>query len=518
VPSTAPTANRQSVWPALLAAGLLVGALPVVARTSAHPALLGRYSYSYALVVAEYLVAVGLAGVLAWDPVRRRGAAQVLRGLSRKGIGVLGLVALATLFVAFLVLGQWMSLAGPWFLGVLVAAGAVVLFDQPRARAFVAGLDAVPWGGLALAGLSLLIALEVALRVFRPVFWSGGPFVQDPIIAFRATSDPEANSLGLRDVEFRREKPPGTYRIVGLGDSMANGFGVPRAQNYHKVLEQLLSAGGGRRVEALNFGVNGMGPQDELRLLERAGLAYAPDLVLLSFYVGNDFSDNPPGTDRFVLNGLPITVRRPEILGGLPPGGSYLSIYLQTIVRPLENELWKWRERRAPGGEPGGALSHERYLGTKAGEMLGWQRLADPAFAGTVAHVQRLLLRMRDLSRSRGAEFLLLVLPSQAQVEDDVRSQVLTHYHQTPDPATVERPQRLLREFAAEHGIRLLDPLADFRARGAGLYLPGDVHFNQAGHRLVAEVLYRYVTANALLVAPDATAGRPESLSIRGGT
>lgn len=45
-------------------------------------------------------------------------------------------------------------------------------------------------------------------------------------------------------------------------------------------------------MELLNLGIPGMGPKEYLALLVREGLALEPDAVLLSFFVGNDFSES----------------------------------------------------------------------------------------------------------------------------------------------------------------------------------------------------------------------------------
>ena len=66
----------------------------------------------------------------------------------------------------------------------------------------------------------------------------------------------DTNSLGLRDVEFPRTKPPGTVRIIGLGDSFTFGAGVNLDQTYLKVLERRLNQQErNETIQVINAGV-----------------------------------------------------------------------------------------------------------------------------------------------------------------------------------------------------------------------------------------------------------------------
>ena len=54
----------------------------------------------------------------------------------------------------------------------------------------------------------------------------------------------------------------------------------------------------------------------------------------------------------------------------------------------------------------------------------------------------------------------------------------------------------LMATASRENGIRVVNPLAEFRAafkRGESLYLPGDLHFNANGHALFAKKILEAV-------------------------
>jgi hypothetical protein len=94
-----------------------------------------------------------------------------------------------------------------------------------------------------------------------------------------------SNSKGVRGTrEYAYEKPPGTTRIVALGDSFTFGEDVEDGQTYAEQLAQNLPG-----VEVVNLGVHGYGHDQMLLYLEEEGLRYHPDLVLLGF-VGQDMA------------------------------------------------------------------------------------------------------------------------------------------------------------------------------------------------------------------------------------
>ena len=96
------------------------------------------------------------------------------------------------------------------------------------------------------------------------------------------------NRAGFREREVEPTKQPGTFRIVGLGDSVMFGWGVPVEATYLRVLEDLLQRRGDpSRYEILNFAVPGYNSVMEVETFRSVAGSYAPDLVLVG-YVSND--------------------------------------------------------------------------------------------------------------------------------------------------------------------------------------------------------------------------------------
>lgn len=93
-----------------------------------------------------------------------------------------------------------------------------------------------------------------------------------------------ANSLGFRDVEHSIEKPKGLFRIILIGDSVAEGRDVPADSAFGRVLERELNArDDGRRYEVILLAHIGYSTSQEIVLLEDFAFRYHPDLILWSY-------------------------------------------------------------------------------------------------------------------------------------------------------------------------------------------------------------------------------------------
>lgn len=96
------------------------------------------------------------------------------------------------------------------------------------------------------------------------------------------------NSLGMRDRERSLEKPPGTFRILALGDSHTFGWGVRQEDTWPSVLEEmLLKNAPSRRIEVMNLGVPGYNTVQEVQVFSTKVEALDPDLVIVN-YCNND--------------------------------------------------------------------------------------------------------------------------------------------------------------------------------------------------------------------------------------
>jgi len=270
--------------------------------------------------------------------------------------------------------------------------------------------------------------------------------------------DHRFNSAGWRDVEHSIVKPPGTYRILGLGDSYLMGQGVHAEDLFFTRLGQLLNhAHLPVQVETINTGISGKNSADELQLLEHRGLAYDPDLVVVNFVpndVETDLSTDKPLIE-FYRNYTSIT-QKPD----------WLSEY---------SYLWSWMRQRI------------------LQEVVARQYIKD-----CVASFNRDSKKWHDCRaaltgivekcRSHHVPIMLAVFPFYIELNGDYPFQPI---HDRVDA------------FCLDNNVPVLDLREVYHDySGPELWVhPTDQHPNELAHRLAAEALAEFILARRCI--PD---------------
>jgi len=95
------------------------------------------------------------------------------------------------------------------------------------------------------------------------------------------------NSIGARDPE-RDLSANGAERTVMIGDSVLEGFGVNYGQRTSDMLQEL------SRIEHINLGISDFGTIQAWLTYERFGLDYEHSKVVFFIFPDNDFDNNDP--------------------------------------------------------------------------------------------------------------------------------------------------------------------------------------------------------------------------------
>ncbi len=120
------------------------------------------------------------------------------------------------------------------------------------------------------------------------------------------------NSLGLLDTEHAIPKPGDVFRIVVLTGSIANDGAIAFEDRFFRRLETQLAgaAPDGLRVEAINVSCEGYNTAQQVRLLEKVGLRYEPDLVIVAYMLTSAAIQNGAyrriGNSFFLFRFLPL--------------------------------------------------------------------------------------------------------------------------------------------------------------------------------------------------------------------
>ena len=150
---------------------------------------------------------------------------------------------------------------------------------------------------------ALVLSLLAAEGVVRLLPESALGFVEedgDFAPARQRPKDEQMNSSNYHDVEHAVAKPSGVRRVLLLGDSYVRAGAVTVPETPGQRLEYYLNrdARGGRRYEVIAMGWGAWGQLQELEVLRRDGLRYAPDIVVTLFLSFNDISDNSAELSR----------------------------------------------------------------------------------------------------------------------------------------------------------------------------------------------------------------------------
>lgn len=316
----------------------------------------------------------------------------------------------------------------------------------------------------------------------------------------------EINSDGNRDREHAVEKPANTLRIAVIGDSFPAAYSVSIEESFWGVLEKQLSgcqALGGRKVEVLNFGVGGYGQVQELIMLRERVWKYDPDIVLLSFFSGNDILDN----DREVA---PNKAHIPPYYllqnGQLVLDDSFKSGIPGPTKLALRNafaDVMNHSKLLLLVKMAAGAAEREKthILDSKPKDLGMPDRLSFipptmPAMIRAWEVTEALIHQIHTEVKAKGKDFRMMIISSPQQVHPDVAEREA--FMKELGITSLYYIEDRLSKFAEKEGFPILStaqPLGEYAAKNNisvhgfknAIWWGG--HWNQEGHRLAGEWL-----------------------------
>jgi hypothetical protein len=326
------------------------------------------------------------------------------------------------------------------------------------------------------------VLFELSLRAFNH-FRPSWVFYSASYDRFRGQArapfyDRQLNSKGFNDVEHTLVKGADVdSRILAIGDSFVFGV-VPYRANFLTRLEDELR--GTIRAEVVKMGIAAADPQDYLSLLVNEGLAFRPNLVVVAFFIGNDFES--PARKLYEYSYVATLVRS-----------------VATIWRdaPPAQSLPNWSGATYDDEHP--SLDEDRFLEIEVDRA--WVYETDSTRLQTAtAKAVGYLRQMREVSSRAGADLMVVLIPDESQVDPTLQDQVVRARRWASGQFDFRLPNRLLAGALTEEGIRHLDLLAAFeeKSRLTRLYKPRDTHWNIEGNRLAAEEIARFIRESPL--------------------
>jgi hypothetical protein len=383
----------------------------------------------------------------------------------------------------------------------------------------------------ALAAASIAVALVIGECVLRlagfsyPNFWQPDPLTGSALRPgmegwqrHEGRAYVRISTQGLRDREHALQKPAGVYRIAVLGDSYAEAMQVEMERAFWSLLPKRLEScgfAGGRKIETVNFGVSGYGTANELLTLRTRVWPYAPDMVLLAFFPGNDVRNNSKSleTEKF----WPFfSLKDGRLLldtsfGEDPEFKEKQRIAAHRALLQQSRVYQLLRRVRA------GNIAQHFHNAPVAAALASGVKLTEPGLDEQVFHepadekwreaweiTDRLVLAANEETRSHAARFVLAVLSTPGTVYPD--PQMRARYAESLGVKSLFYPEERLQRLGEHDGFDVL-ALAPAMQRAADekhVFLhgfentrPGFGHWNEAGHALAADLI-----AGALCARP----------------
>lgn len=307
----------------------------------------------------------------------------------------------------------------------------------------------------------------------------------------------QINHLGMRDLEYADQKPADAYRILIVGDSFAEGFGVPQNQTYQTVLETKLNQNSRHLIEVLDAGVQSYSTSLEYEYLVKKGLTFQPDLVIVHLDL-TDFSDEQKYASERTSTGWK---RKPMFQDTIPS---------VTLLPTVSNQLKWWLHQHSQIYDLATNAAKKRLFPQKFPELISFHP-GDPQtdslvilrpqsaqqYQELLAPPEEYLAKIQQLLNRQHIPLLVIMPPHGLQLSAQEWSEGRVVWGFSKGIIYPTTPQKSIQEFAATHHITVVDFLSEFQQaenkHPGKLFYNHDGHFTVLGHQVVAGILFTFL-------------------------
>jgi lysophospholipase L1-like esterase len=314
------------------------------------------------------------------------------------------------------------------------------------------------WVKVILWAFGIILVFEFGLRLFGygryTIYQPDEQLLWVPVPAHNRLTVvnhlPESvNAQGFRYKEDLAPKKSGQVRIFTFGDSVTNGWGVADDQTYSAVLESLLNSGScpRRKFQVIDAGVNAYSnSQAAERLTAVIDDNYEPDMVILAYAFNTGFEHlaNLQGEARQSL------LRRVALKSYARRSAIY-NFLIEDLLRYVV--YYRFRTLLLQG-----SWNTQQFTTN-----------VDPA------PYKDKLNNIWQLCQARQVRMVILMLGSLNQRTE------------------LDQYQVIMLDFARDHQVPLVNMMDVLRPQDQAPYFMDHVHPTAAGHRRIAEELYKTI-------------------------
>ena len=315
-------------------------------------------------------------------------------------------------------------------------------------------------------------------------------------------------------------KQPGTYRIVLIGSSLAQGLFVPREKTFAALLPEELSAETGRKIEVYNEATGGKfrgGPfptQDSAQHFNEV-LTAQPDLIL--WVITPTDVSNAESKEKEDAPARGVLQEDPQSATGASKSRSFWSNVIASIAKGTFGERLKsrWEDTRTSF-----MMKHLLIASESQGEYIkSYLRNGDDAnFLKTkpdakwqmqLEHFDGELAEIMGLAKNAGVPLVAAFVPNRAQAAMIAKGDWPAGY----DPFKLRDE---VRDSIVSDGGYFVDILPDYRGIPSPErdYFPVDGHPDADGQAVICRFLTKALTSGAV---PELKASVPPDIAMQSG-
>ncbi len=189
------------------------------------------------------------------------------------------------------------------------------------------------------------------------------------------------------------------------------------------------------------MGIPNLGPKDYLSILVNEGLELNPDMAIVSFFIGNDFSDMQPTRSLY----------------------SYVASFIKFAI-----DLQKSYEGRQIHGnmvyeDDRPSMEAEKFLEIQINRSYIHLK-QNEYFENQLKSAVSYLSKIKEICDAKNIDFLVVIIPDELQVNEKLQSQVIQALESHPDNFDFTLPNRLLSRELESEKIEYLDMLSELKS------------------------------------------------------
>jgi lysophospholipase L1-like esterase len=278
--------------------------------------------------------------------------------------------------------------------------------------------------------------------------------------------------------------------IVAVGDSYTQGYCVPSDKNFVAVIRKQYPA-------ILNLGMSGNGPLLMLATIKEYVQTVKPKVVLWFYYEGNDLRNLQRARQSALLRQYMVAGFSQRLLTQQPTIDHALTNYVETALA-TSTLCHRLREVMEKVGDTHGFLRVMKNIamlrqlrgrlrvvyGTRQNHKKDPQRVDQSLNSAHNAEIDlfgKILLEAKESISAWGGKLFFIYLPD---------------WHRYANPQSAEKNRDRVLQIANTIGLHVIDIHQTFKAQADPLALfPFRLygHYNEEGHRLVAEEVLRSI-------------------------